>query len=361
MSIRMNALRGVDFFCGCGGTSAGLRKAGISVLAGIDVDAEAGATFQRNFPEAKFLLQDIQSLTVEDLDQVLGLSAEEPLIFSACAPCQPFSQQKTQKRDRDERRDLLDELHRFVVHFLPDYVFIENVPGLQQIKAGSGPLDRFKALLESLDYEWDVEVSAVQKFGVPQVRNRLVLIASRRGPIQTPSPTHGPGTEHEEYETVWGWIRDLPPLKAGEVYGGDDYFNHVAANLSDLNLARIAATPKGGGRRDWPRHLYLDCHADHSGHTDVYGRLRKDRPASALSTRCISLSNGRYGHPEQDRAISVREAARLQTFDDDFIFEGSMMSMARQIGNAVPVRLAEVFGRHLQEHFDQATSDVESR
>ncbi|MEP7452160.1 DNA cytosine methyltransferase [Phyllobacterium sp. SB3] len=338
----------VDFFCGCGGTSAGLRNAGLNILAGIDINADAGKTYQSNFPAAKFFLQDIQKLSPSELVEALGQRPNRQLLFAACAPCQPFTKQKTSKREFDERKGLLDHFHKFVKEIRPDFVVVENVPGLQRIKRDEGPLGRFIKVLAKLRYKFDVQVISSQDYGVPQIRRRLVLIASRHGKIAIPTPTHGLTAPKRPYETVWNWIGDLPPLEAGQSH--ESVSNHRTAALSDQNARRIRATPENGGRLDWPADLTLDCHKTHSGHTDVYGRLFKDRPASALSTRCISLSNGRYGHPTQHRAISVREAARLQTFDDDFEFFGSLNSMARQIGNAVPVKLAEALGRQLLEH-----------
>ncbi len=343
-------IQAIDFFCGCGGTSAGLKKAGVQILAGIDFDKDAGRTFIRNFPEAQFFLEDVRNFHPFNLEALIERDRISPLLFSACAPCQPFTKQKTTKRQKDARLNLLNEFHRFVQVFRPDYIFLENVPGLQKIKSGDGPLTNFLRLLDKLGYRYDVKAPASQEYGVPQVRKRLVLVASLLGDILVPEATHGPGTPNPEYENVWNWIGKLPKIKAGEAH--KKVKNHRAASLSEINLQRIAATPEGGGRLDWPKYLRLDCHDDHIGHTDVYGRLRKDKPAAALSTRCISLSNGRYGHPTQDRAISVREAARLQTFDDDFVFEGNLNSMARQIGNAVPVRLAEVFAQHFGNHYE---------
>ncbi|QLC23455.1 DNA cytosine methyltransferase [Parasphingopyxis sp. CP4] len=338
----------VDFFCGCGGTSAGLREAGMSIVAGIDFDPEAGRTFERNFPEACFFEADIQTFQYYDLVPLLPRDRTVPLMFAACAPCQPFTKQNTAKKVRDKRKNLLDELHRFVRAFRPEYILVENVPGLQKVRKDQGALGRFLKLLRSLSYRIDVQILRSQDYGVPQSRRRLVMVASLMGEITIPEPTHGPGRDCPEYEKVWTWIGDLPPIAAGEKH--PDIPNHVAANLSDLNLKRIDATPEGGGRLDWPEDLKLRCHQNHGGHTDVYGRLHKDRPAAAMTTRCISLSNGRFGHPTQARAISVREAARLQTFDDDFIFCGTPNETAQQIGNAVPVRLAKVLGDTCMQH-----------
>ena len=345
-------MQAIDFFCGCGGTSAGLKKAGVEILAGIDIDPDAGRTFKKNFPEARFFLEDIRHLHPFNLEGIIDRDRSTPLLFSACAPCQPFTKQKTIKRSKDDRLVLLDELHRFVRVFRPDYIFVENVPGLKSVEAEKGPLIRFLGVLEKLKYKFDLKEPESQVYGVPQVRKRLVLVASQLGNICVPAPTHGPGAVNPKYEGVWDWIGNLPKINAGETH--ETVKNHRAAALSEQNLKRMAATPEGGGRLHWPEDLRLKCHSHHSGHTDVYGRLRKNKPAAALSTRCISLSNGRYGHPTQNRAISVREAARLQTFEDSFEFVGSLNSMARQIGNAVPVRLAEVFGLHFNSHFSDS-------
>ncbi len=189
-------------------------------------------------------------------------------------------------------------------------------------------------------------------YGVPQTRRRLVLVASKLAPIAIPPPTHGPATG-EPHSTVREWIGSLPPIADGRQEPEAD--SHRAMRLSRLNLERIRATPEGGDRRDWPQRLWPDCHrGGFDGHTDVYGRLSWDKPAPTLTTKCISYSNGRFGHPSQDRALSAREAARLQTFSASFQFAGSLTAQARQIGNAVPVVLARHFGRHLVDHAAEA-------
>lgn len=331
----------VDFFSGCGGSSAGFRESGMEILAGIDIDKDSERTFTYNFPKSHFICNDIRKIKATSLDPIIGKHRNYPLLFCACAPCQPFSKQNKQKTNKDNRISLLDELHRFVRRFKPEFIFLENVPGIQK-NIATGPLGNFKELLNKLSYSYQDGVIYAQDFGVPQRRRRLVLVASRIGSISIPSKTHGPNTENPKYETVWKCISHLPILKAGQE--NKKVPNHRAAELSKINLERIKNTPKGGNRSDWPEHLKLNCHKKYSGHTDVYGRMHKNRPASALTTRCISLSNGRFGHPVQNRAISVREAACLQTFSEDFIFFGNLNSMAQQIGNAVPVLLAKRFG-----------------
>lgn len=336
-----------DFFCGCGGTSAGFERAGLEIAVGIDRDPDAAATFRRNFPEATLLLADIGSLSTSALGPLVPPSPRAPLLFAGCAPCQPFSKQNRARGEVDDaRRPLLLDFLRFIEYFLPELVFVENVPGLQ--RAGGAPFAAFIAKLSELGYFHQVGRVDAARYGVPQRRLRLVMVASRLGPIDIPKPTHGRGTRRR-LRTVRDAIAHLPPVVAGETH--NRIANHQAANLSELNLERVRATPVGGGRLDWPGRLQLHCHSSgHAGHTDVYGRLGWDEPASCLTTRCISLSNGRFGHPVQHRALTVREAACLQTFPRGFRFEGSLQSTARQVGNAVPVKLSEAFGLAFAEH-----------
>jgi DNA (cytosine-5)-methyltransferase 1 len=335
-------IRVFDFFSGCGGTSAGLREAGMEIAFALDFDADAAATFQANFPEATFYRKDVTRLRTNSINKLIGENRKEPILFCGCAPCQPFSQQNGSRSKKDKRIPLLTHFGRFVRYHKPDFVLVENVPGLQKITSEDGPLPGFIKLLKRLKYSVAMGTIDCCDYGVPQKRKRFVLLASKLGAIELPPRSHGLGTENPVYSTVGEWISGLPEIAAGE--SCPSIKNHRASNLSLKNLTRIRATPVGGGREDWPKTLKLKCHKNHDGHSDVYGRLRADLPASALTTRCISLSNGRFGHPTQARAISVREAAKLQTFDDSFEFLGSLNSMARQIGNAVPVLLAQRLG-----------------
>lgn len=337
----------VDFFSGCGGTSCGLRDAGMDIVLGLDHDADCGKTFQRNLKGARFITGDILELQPQYLFEDMSVP-NGPLLFAGCAPCQPFTKQRTTKRGtKDERRHLLLAFGKMVEHWLPDFVLVENVPGLKSDASKSAPFSRFLALLRKHGYHFNYNTVAARDYGVPQKRQRLVLMASRHGPIQLPDATHGP-VRSIEYSTVRQWISALPILSAGEQCEKDA--NHRTAALSEVNLKRIRHTPEGGGRESWPPSLLLKCHAKHQGHSDVYGRLWWDKPASALTTRCLSYSNGRFGHPEQDRAISAREAACLQTFPRNWVFEGSLQSISRQIGNAVPPLMAKAIGRVFIEH-----------
>lgn len=333
-----------DFFSGCGGTSQGFVQAGLNVIAGLDVDNDSASTYRHNLSGTQFFQTDIRIFDEKVLSNFMD--RDTPILFSGCAPCQPFSRQNRLQDKQDPRRSLLSEFGRFVTRWRPDYVFIENVPGLQRVTTTDGPLATFTSQLHDMGYTFASGVVPALAYGVPQVRERFILIASKRPGITLPKHTHG--EELSRPATVEDWIRDLPPIEAGETHGSDP--DHRAAKLSKLNLLRIAATPEGGGREAWPKKLWLDCHREHKGHSDVYGRLSWNKPASGLTTRCISYSNGRFGHPEQNRAISVREAACLQTFPRSYKFSGSLESRARQIGNAVPPLMAQKVGEAILAH-----------
>ncbi len=362
----MRKIKVFDFFSGCGGTSQGLRDAGMEIIAGIDIDKDAGKTFKRNFTNSTFLEGSI----VDDqiFEQVGSLLQEvkkggEPILFTGCAPCQPFSQQNTTRRNDDERRTLLDYFANYIIEYTPDYIFIENVPGIQKKdNPKNKPFFNFLNTLETIDrdsngtkchYNYHFEVVKCLEYGIPQIRRRLVLIASKHEKIIFPEKTHGPDTNHPEYEKVKDWISKYPSLEHGQEY--TEIPNHRAGKLSEKNLERLKKLTSPGDSRDkWGEEEQLDCHKEYKGHTDVYGRMHWDGPAKTLTTKCTSLSNGRYGHPFQHRAISVREAASLQTFPDSFIFEGSLQSMTRQVGNAVPPLLAQRFGEKIIQLHEEA-------
>ena len=359
LDIRM-PVKVFDLFCGCGGTSAGLRAAGMEIAFGLDNDPDAGRTFRVNFPEASYVCEDIKHLATHVLDEIVGSFPSHPLLFSACAPCQPFSQQRRGSVPRnDERSGVLSHFLRIVERYRPEFLFIENVPGLGKRTVGLNVLEPLTQAFGRLGYLISSDVIRSQDYGVPQRRARLVLLASRLFPVSFPPKTHGPGSRHPQYATVRDCISWLPQISAGEKH--PDILNHHSAGLSQLNLKRINSTPSGGGWRDWPAELVPRCHRfGFSGYSDVYGRLRWDAPAPALTTRCISYSNGRFGHPQQDRAISVREAALLQTFPSSFVFTGSLTAQARQVGNAVPSLLAQRFGEQIRNHLSFATGCSES-
>jgi len=337
-----------DVFCGAGGVTYGLSKAGIKVKVGVDKDEDCRLTFTQNNPGVKFLASDISKLSSGTLiGNAPAISEDDFLLLAACAPCQPFSSQNRYRADSNERT-ILRHVERLIREMRPDFLFIENVPGLQKVP-GQSAFRRLIGTLAFLRYRTRFSVVDAARYGVPQHRMRLVLTATLYGDAPWPAWLHGVEPGLLPFLTVHDAIAKYPPIRAGEEHYTVP--NHVAAKLAENNLRRIAATPgDGGSRREWPANLVLDCHKKHEGHSDVYGRLRWNSLAPTLTTKCTSLSNGRYGHPEQDRAISAREAAALQSFEDSYIFYGGIQQITRQIGNAVPPRLAEQFGVEFVAH-----------
>lgn len=323
----------VDFFCGAGGLTRGLLDAGIKVVLGIDNDPTVKMTFEKN-NEIPFLCKNLRELEFQELESLIPLS-DQPLLFVGCAPCQPFSKiNRFQGNKHNE--DLLLKFGEFIQYFKPSYVVSENVP---QIAKKPKVFNEFLSLLEKNDYKYDYDFIDVKDIGVPQARRRLVLVAAQKQEVQLPEMP-------KIRKTVRDAIAHFPLLNNGQA--SEQYKNHSSMKLSPLNLKRIALTPTDGGdSRSWPKSLRLSCHKNSDGYTDVYGRMYWDKPAPTLTTRCNSYSNGRFGHPEQDRAISLREAAALQSFPDDYEFFGSQTIIAKHIGNAVPPLLGKFLGEYI--------------
>ena len=341
-------MRALDFFCGAGGLTRGLLDAGIEVIAGFDLDSTCKKTYEKNNRPSRFVEKDITELTATSVRKALGSRQTTDLLIAGCAPCQPFSQHKGWSKEArqvatDPDATLLGSLAKLIGEILPGQVLIENVPGITRV-SGFSTYRRFLWSLRNHSYQIAEGVLDAKHYGVPQSRRRYVLIAMRGRKASLPilESESQPGVS-----TVRDAIGHYPPIAAGEQH--PLVANHVASSLSDANLKRVHVTPHDGGdRRAWPKYLELDCHRDgHDGHTDVYGRMAWDKPAPTLTGKCNSLSNGRYAHPDQDRAMSLREAASLQTFPDSYVFYGYNKHVASHIGNAVPVRFAEVLGRHL--------------
>ncbi|MZG45119.1 DNA cytosine methyltransferase [Dickeya dianthicola] len=347
-------MRVIDFFCGCGGASKGFEQAGFDVALGIDFDKSAAESYQANFPNTEFIHDDIRNIKVKHIAEKVPDWKDSDLVFCACAPCQPFSAQNKKRNSGDERRSLLGETKRFIRAFRPAYLFIENVPGIQSVKlVENGPFAGFLHFLERFDYQYEYRVVSSEFYGVPQQRKRLVVLARLNGKPTFPAHTHG--TENTPFATVRNYISQLPPLQAGESDPDDPL--HAAAVIEPINIERLKHTPEGGNRHNWPQQLWLKCHKSYDGHTDVYGRMSWDAPCKTLTTKCTSISNGRFGHPDitQLRAITFREAALLQTFPENFQFKGNRVSKSRQIGNAVPVLLAKCFAEVIwQQHYGQS-------
>ena len=349
MSENVNsAIAAVDLFCGVGGLTYGLENAGIPVKLGVDLDEKCSFAIENN-SSATFLAKDIKSLTASEVSS--ALDGAEIKVLAGCAPCQPFStyaQSAKSKRSESSKQDkgsdwrLLLEFGRIIRETEPDIVTMENVPPLCRQAV-------FKEFLESLQGYWvDWRVVECRKIGLPQTRKRLVLLASRLGPISIP-----------DFDMPQASVRDaigsLTPIEAGEVDKADPL--HRASRLSPVNMKRIMASKPGGTWRDWPQDLRAACHAKDSGATypSVYGRMSWDEPAPTITTQCFGYGNGRFGHPDQNRAISLREAAMLQGFPRHYKFlerpdTASFSDLGRMIGNAVPVHLGKVIGDVILEH-----------
>jgi len=267
-------------------------------------------------------------------------------ILAGCAPCQPFSTYAQRySLDGDGKWGLLYEFARLAKGARPDIITMENVPTV----AKHAVFHDFVDTLEKLKYHVWYDVVDSSRYGVPQARRRMVLLASRYGKIEIIPPTR------EKPKTVREAIGRLRPLQAGEAAPRDKL--HVASTLTEKNLKRIRASKPGGTWRDWPKHLVADCHRAESGRTypGVYGRMEWDKPAPTMTTQCFGFGNGRFGHPEQDRAISLREAAILQSFPRDYAFipedgEIGFKVMGRLIGNAVPVELGRAIAKSIDSH-----------
>ena len=334
----------VDVFCGIGGLSHGFVLEGFDVRAGLDVDTSCRHAYEAN-NGARFLDWDVADAKG---DAVQELFAEgEPRILVGCAPCQPFS---TYSRNRsDTKWRLLKEFGRIVREVEPDIVSMENVARLTTFHKGTVLAD-FLSVLGKLDYTVWHDIVDCSLYGVPQTRKRLVVLASKVGPIKLVPPTH----EAPDVPTVHEAISELPPIAAGSQHPDDVL--HRASRLSKTNLDRIQASTPGGTWEDWDREMRAKCHQRHSGrwYGSVYGRMSWDAPAPTITTQCTGFGNGRFGHPNQDRAISLREAALLQTFPSDYEFFAPsdrrcpITATARWIGNAVPVELARAIARSVR-------------
>lgn len=366
----MNEFYIIDLFSGCGGSAWGFREAGFAIKGFVEIDGIACNSFRENFPEATEAIPgDITKLRGQKLDyfrQKLNIDKDKTIIL-ACPPCQGFSNaRRRNQRISDSRNMLIFDFVQLVKKIHPIAFVMENVPGLAT-GVGKPLFEKTLEKLKKIGYKnfW-CDVLEVADFGVPQRRKRLVLIGTRNHniklskPLQTNQNPDIQTAHFPKWKTVKEEISDLPLIKAGEKNPKDPL--HKSAGLSDLNLKRIRQTPENGGSRNsWPLNLWLKCHKESSGYTDVYGRMRWDAPSPTITGGCTMISKGRYGHPEQDRAISLREAARLQTFPDFFIFKGNFGQTAAQIGNAVPPLFAQRIAESLLKALNKLETEGKSK
>lgn len=333
-------LTAVDLFSGCGGLSLGLKRAGFDVLAAIDNDPLANETYFANHPDTLLLQADISDVSASRLMQRLKLDRRELDLLAGCPPCQGFSSLRTlngQRRVREPMNDLVFQFLRFVRVLRPKMIMMENVPGLARNKR----LAKFCAVLSSLGYHWTYDVLDAADFGVPQRRRRMILLASLEGPIPF-------APKSRILRTVRKAIARIG--KPGQ--SGDPLHDHPAQRSPDVQ-ALIRRIPKnGGGRTALPKRDQLPCHQRIEGFNDIYGRMAWDRPAPTITGGCINPSKGRFLHPSQNRAITLREAALLQGFPRRYFFSLSngTYPAAQMIGNAFPPAFATKHARQAAKH-----------
>ena len=337
----------VDLFCGIGGLTHGVQKTGIDVVAGIDIDSTCKYAYEEN-NNAVFINKAIEDVTAEEINALYPKDSIK--ILMGCAPCQPFSNYSL-RYIKDGRKDnkwkLLYYFIELVKNTLPDVVSMENVPQLSKEIV----FNDFTTELGNLGYKVSWSIVNCADYGVPQNRKRLVLLASRFGNITIIPSLYN----KEKYLTVEDVISKLPQLEDGDVCENDPL--HRTSKLSKINKLRIRQSVPGGTWADWDEKLKLPCHkkATGKGYSSVYGRMEWNKPSPTITTQFYGYGNGRFGHPEQNRAISLREGALLQSFPLNYKFIDKENTQTNKqigvhIGNAVPVELGTAIGTSINEH-----------
>ena len=335
----------IDLFCGIGGLTHGFKLENFKVTAGFDIDESCKFAYECN-NSSKFYTKDLSVVDPSVISEKFIPNTTKILV--GCAPCQAFSIY-TQGRGNSEKWKMLYSFSRIISEVQPDVISMENVPNLKNYKKGK-VLNDFINKLESLGYHVNWKIVNAADYGVPQSRKRLILFASRFGKVEFYERKR-----KTKYKTVRDTIGHLPPILDGESHPSDPM--HRSRRLSELNKKRIIATPEGGGWKNWPRELVLECHKNEKGKSfgSVYGRMTWDAIGPTMTTQCTGLGNGRFGHPVQDRAISLREASLLQTFPETYQFynpkeEMSTPKIQMHIGNAVPVKLGQMVAKTIRLH-----------
>lgn len=352
----------VDLFSGGGGLTYGLREAGFTVTAAVEIEKEACKTFERNHPNTILFQSDIRSLSGKQIQKTSPSGTID--LIAACPPCQGFSQLTAKYGRDDPRNQLVFEVERLIKELEPKVFMMENVPGLAS--KGKDLLNKAMDSLRDIGYRISSEVLEVADYGVPQRRKRLVILGSRLGPLNVPEPTHS--RDALDGKAPWVTFKDAlypnargKPKEFGQLgKGGDprDYNWHVTRTLSPLNKERLRATKQGKSRANLPMELRPQCHkSSNSGFSNVYGRMQLDQPAPTITGGCATLSKGRFGHPTLLRTISVREAAILQSFPEGYFFDSPYIDyVCRIIGNALPPLFAEKIAHqcllHIQKHHE---------
>lgn len=346
-----NSPKVIDLFCGIGGLSHGFVKENFDVVAGIDTDTTCKFAFEKN-NNAIFIAKSITDICSSEINKIFGDTKTKILV--GCAPCQNFSSYMFKDKDKENNKwKLLYEFSRVINEVQPEIVSMENVAQLINFKKAP-VFEDFISNLKLSGYHVYYEVVNCPDYGIPQSRKRLILLASKLGDIKLIPKTH----TKENYITVKDAIGSLSKIKDGEKDKIDPI--HFSRKLTPINKKRIQSTPYGGSWKDWDDDLKLTCHKKESGksYPSVYGRMVWEKPSPTMTTHCVGYGNGRFGHPEQDRAISIREAALLQTFPLNYQFTENTETInsaviARQIGNAVPVKLGQVVAQSIKEHLKE--------
>ncbi len=348
LKIHTTKFTAIDLFSGAGGLSVGLKRAGFDVIAAVEIDKTAVNTYRKNHPEVEVLDKDIREVTGEEILRKTGKQKID--LIAGCPPCQGFSTLTDKKNRDDPRNQLVIQMGRLVEELEPQICMLENVPGLAG--RGSPLLDVFIEELGSKGYIITKNVLQMADYGVPQSRKRLVLLAGKGFKVELPIATHGrvPVNGQES----WVDLRnELKQKKQPTSYsyakqnGGARKYNwHVTRDLKPITIERLKHLKPGASRMTLPQHLRPDCHKNSKGFPNVYARMSWDDVAPTMTSGCTTLSSGRFGHPEEDRTISVREAATIQTFPSSYKFETDIIEKAcEMIGNALPCRFAEVVSR----------------
>ena len=341
----------IDLFCGIGGLTYGLSKSGINVVAGIDLDESCKFAYERN-NHGIFIHKSVNEVTSEEIDELFGDTDIKILV--GCAPCQPFSTHQKNKKNRSSHKDwgLLYDFLRLVKQTSPQIVSMENVPELRKERVFADFVDNLKLQGYSVKFK----IHDASDYGVAQRRKRLLLLASKFGDIEF-------AESHEKKLTVKDVIFKIDKIKAGITDNKKDRL-HISPMLTDINIKRIKQSKQGGSWHDWDEELLPNCYKKTSGQSykSVYGRMSWDDVAPTLTTQFINYGTGRFGHPEQDRAISLREGALLQSFPIEYQFidedeKINMRKIARQIGNAVPPKLGEHIGKSVLKHLKRHTNE----
>lgn len=338
----------IDLFCGVGGLTCGLKRSGLDVVAGFDCDISCKYAYEYN-NKARFICADISNLDSNEIAKYYNKNDIKVLV--GCAPCQTFSKQTNKYKNRvnDKKWTLLNYFAEHINNIEPDIISMENVPELTKFNI----FENFRNTLIKKGYYVYYQIVNCSEYGLPQKRKRLVLLASKLGEINLIKPN--PNKKKKNVEDV---LKKLPKLEAGGIDKKDPL--HRCPKLSNINIERIKQSKPGGTWRDWDKSLLLECYKKPSGETysSVYGRMRWDAPSPTITTQFYIYGTGRYGHPEQNRALSLREGAILQTFPRNYKFvkKGEQITykvLGRQIGNAVPVDLGKIIGDSIQKHLKE--------